>query len=57
METERRLEDIRVMLLRDGINYALVMKMTDNELRKADSYEDYDEYDKFMLCMAHEYDI
>lgn len=57
MTTERNLEDIRVMLLRDGINYSLVMQMTDDELRQADSYVDYDEYNKFIAWVARRRNI
>lgn len=57
MTTERTLEDIRTMLLHDGINFALVMKMKEAELRTADSIEDYSDYNAYMNRMARKYGI
>lgn len=54
---ERTIEDIRKMLLDDGINSTLVYSMSESELKQADSYEDYDEYNNYMQTMAYKYDI
>lgn len=54
---ERDIEDIRMMLLHDGINDTLVFSMTDKELYEADSYEDYDDYNHYMNFMGMKYNI
>lgn len=49
------MDRIRDNLLKDGINYTLVMKMTDDELKKADGIDDYTAYNYFMSYLAHKY--
>lgn len=51
------MEEIRRKLLNDGINYALVMKMTDEELKKSQTFDDYYDYDNYLLALALKYDI
>lgn len=46
---------IRNNLLHDGINFALVMKMTDEELRRSDRIENYNDYNHYMNYIAHKY--
>lgn len=53
----RTVEDIRNTLLKDGINFALVMAMTNEELKTADDFEDYSEYNRYMNFMARKYNI
>lgn len=44
-------------LLKDGVNLALVNKMTVQEMEKAASYDDYDDYNDYLTHLAHVYDI
>ena len=51
------IEEIKKSLIDDGINFSLVSKMTDNELQKANSIQDYDEYNDYLNYLMHKYDI
>ena len=50
-------EEMRERLLADGINFALVYKMTKEQLIEATSIEDYDDYNNYLLALAILYDI
>lgn len=49
--------DLKTFLRRDGINIALIDKMSYNELLTAYSIDDYEEYNRYMTHIAHMYDI
>lgn len=60
VEVEKELTEIQRIakkLREDGINGALISAMSDEELLKADKYEDYDDYNDFMSYMARKYHI
>ncbi|MBO7697357.1 MAG: hypothetical protein J6T10_32410 [Methanobrevibacter sp.] len=50
-------EEMRNRLLEDGINFALVSKMTREQLVEATSIQDYDDYNNYLLALAILYDI
>ena len=50
-------EEMRERLLKDGINFALVNKMTKEQLIEATSIKDYDDYNNYLLALAILYDI
>ncbi len=54
-EAER--DRIRYMLSKDGINTTLIYALSDDELKKADSFTLYDDYEDYMIDMAKKYDI
>ncbi len=53
----KNVEKIRKLLLNNGINYALVMAMNDNELIRSAEIEDYEDYNNYMDYLARKYDI
>ena len=53
----KSIEEIKKSLIDDGINFSLVSKMTDNELQKANSIQDYDEYNDYLNYLMHKYDL
>lgn len=50
-------EEMRNQLLEDGINFALVSKMTREQLVEVTSIQDYDDYNNYLLVLAILYDI
>lgn len=44
-------------LAADGINIALIDRMSDSEILNAFDIEDYDDYNDYMDIMARKYDI
>ena len=51
MTTERK-QQITSALLKDGISFALVSSMTNDELEQSMTCEDYTEYNNFMNYLA-----
>jgi transcriptional regulator with XRE-family HTH domain len=56
-EKKELLEKATRCLVADGINSALIDRMTDDEILHSYGIEDYDDYNKYMDYMAHKYDI
>lgn len=50
------LGEIENMILSDGWSIAVVSQMSNDELRKASAYDDYDEFTRYMKQMCYKYD-
>lgn len=59
METMNKVDNemIKVWLHSNGVNFALIEKMTTDELQQAYSIWDYYEYRNYMNYLARKYDI